>query len=106
MTGETVYTISGLEDTFAADGMYTLELLVNDGGNSLVDYALTPNALAEETMGSGVAATEIFIRGLDVFAPTGVISQVTTPRTTNPGTVTLTFNEQVLGSWPQQYCLR
>ena len=97
VTGETVYTISGLESTFAADGMYTLELLVNDGGNSLVDYALTPNALAEETMGSGIAATDVFIRGLDVFAPTGVMSQVTTPRTTNPGTVTLTFNEQVIG---------
>ncbi|MHC4875350.1 MAG: choice-of-anchor Q domain-containing protein [Planctomycetota bacterium] len=98
-TGETVYTITGLEDTFALDGMYTLELLVNDANssNSLVDFALTPNALAEETMGSGIAATETFIRGLDVFAPTGTISQVTTPRTTNPGIVTLTFNEQVSG---------
>ncbi len=99
-TGETVYTISGLEDTFAADGMYTLELLVTDPvdpNNSLVDFALTPNALAEQTLGSGIAATETFIRGEDVFAPTGTISQVTTPRTTNPGTVTLTFNEQVIG---------
>jgi len=99
LTGETVYLISGLEDTFAPDGQYTLELLVNDAtpNNSLVDFALTPNSLAEEVMGSGVAATETFIRGMDVFAPTGTISQVTTPRTTNPGIVTLTFNEQVIG---------
>jgi Ca2+-binding RTX toxin-like protein len=99
-TGETVYTISGLEDTFAADGMYTLELLVVDPvdpNNSLVDFALTPNVLAEEMMGSGIAAAETFIRNLDIFPPTGSISQVTTPRTTNPGIVTLTFNEQVIG---------
>ncbi|MBI1312843.1 hypothetical protein GC176_16260 [bacterium] len=99
-TGETVYTISGLESTLSLDGMYTLELLTNDPvdpSKSLGDFALAPNPLAEETLGTGVAATETFIRGDDVFPPVGTIDQVTTPRTTNPGAITVSFNESVTG---------
>lgn len=88
------FTISGLQPSLAADGLYTLDVLVSD----ITDFA--GNALQEDPAqtGLGIAASDQFTRGADIFAPTVILSQVTpTTRTTNPGVVTLNFSENVFG---------
>lgn len=88
------FTISGLQSSLAADGLYTLDVLVSD----ITDFA--GNALEEDPAqaGLGIAASDQFTRGADVFAPTVILSQVApATRTTNPGVVTFNFSENVFG---------
>ena len=88
------FTISGLQPSLAVDGLYTLDVLVND----ITDFA--GNTLQEDPAqtGLGVAASDQFTRGADIFAPTVILSQVApATRTTNPGVVTLNFSENVFG---------
>ncbi|MDA0586557.1 MAG: right-handed parallel beta-helix repeat-containing protein [Planctomycetota bacterium] len=90
----TRYTISGLTNVLSSDGRYTFDVLVSD----ITDFALIPLAEDPAQIGSGIAASDQFVRGADVFAPTALLSQVTpAARTTNPGIVILTFSEDVFG---------
>lgn len=89
-----LFTISGLQPSLAADGLYTLDVLVSD----ITDFA--GNAVQEDPAqtGLGIAASDQFTRGADIFAPTVILSQVApATRTTNPGVVTLNFSENVFG---------
>jgi Ca2+-binding RTX toxin-like protein len=92
---DTQYVIEGLTALLAQDGLYDLRLLTT----GIADFALAPNTLAEDPAASAVniGSFDTFVRGADVFAPTAMLSQVSTPRTTNPGAVTLTFSESVFG---------
>jgi Ca2+-binding RTX toxin-like protein len=92
---DTQYVLEGLTALLVQDGLYDLRL--NTAG--ITDFALAPNALADDVAApaANVGAFDTFVRGADIFAPTAMLSQVTTPRTTNPGAVTLTFSEPVFG---------
>lgn len=92
---ETEFRLTGLQSLLAPDGLYELRLLTA----GITDFALVPNALADDPDApvAGVGAFEQFVRGADVFAPTATMTQVTSPRTTNPGVITVTFNEPVTG---------
>lgn len=98
---DTQYVLEGLTSLLAQDGLYELRLLATDamGTTAITDFALMPNTLADDQTANipRVAAIETFVRGADVFAPTATLSQVTSPRTTNPGIVTLNFSEAVFG---------
>ncbi|NQV25154.1 MAG: hypothetical protein HQ518_12390, partial [Rhodopirellula sp.] len=91
----TQYVLEGLQTLLAVDGLY--ELRVKTAG--ITDFALSPNALAADPadLTGTIAALDTFVRGSDVFAPTAIISDITTPRSTNPGLVTVTFDEPVFG---------
>lgn len=92
---DTQYVLEGLTTLLAQDGLYDLRLITT----GITDFALAPNTLADDLVApaANVGAFDTFVRGADVFAPTAMLSQVTTPRTTNPGAVTLTFSESVFG---------
>jgi len=92
---DTQYVIEGLTALLAQDGLYDLRLLTT----GITDFALAPNTLADDPAAPAVniGSFDTFVRGADVFAPTAMLSQVSTPRTTNPGAVTLTFSESVFG---------
>ena len=88
------YVLSGLEDLLQFDGLYTLQVFTA----GISDFALTPNPLAPESLDDvTIAATDTFLRGTDIFAPTAAFDPIVTPRQTNPGTVTVRFNESVTG---------
>ena len=95
MDSDTQYVLEGLTSLLAADGLYQLQL--NTTG--ITDFALVPNSLAADPadLTGTIAASDSFVRGADVFAPTAAISDVATPRSTNPGVVTVTFDEPVFG---------
>ncbi|MGZ0170505.1 MAG: beta strand repeat-containing protein, partial [Planctomycetales bacterium] len=92
---DTQYVLEGLTTLLSQDGLYDLRLIAA----GITDFALAPNTLADELTApaANVGASDTFVRGADVFAPTAMLSQVSTPRTTNPGAVTLTFSEPVFG---------
>jgi Ca2+-binding RTX toxin-like protein len=92
---DTQYVLGGLTTLLALDGLYELRLITT----GITDFALAPNTLTDDANApvANVGAFDTFVRGADVFAPTAVLSQVTTPRTTNPGVVTVTFSESVFG---------
>lgn len=92
---ETEFRLTGLRSLLAQDGLYELRLLTA----GITDFALVPNTLANDPNApvAGIGAIEQFVRGDDVFAPTAAMTQVTSPRTTNPGVITVTFNEPVTG---------
>jgi Ca2+-binding RTX toxin-like protein len=96
---DTQYVLEGLTTLLAADGLYTLQLDTSPVTPNITDFALTPNGLAADPsdLTGMIAAVDTFVRGADVFAPTAVISDITTPRSTNPGLVTVTFDEPVFG---------
>lgn len=103
MVSNTQYVLEGLTTLLAADGLYELQLDIDPVTPRIEDFALnstsTSNALAADptdTTGM-VAAFETFVRGADVFAPTATISDVATPRSSNPGLVTIRFDEPVFG---------
>jgi len=91
----TQYTLQNLETPLAADGRYELRLV----STGVTDFALQPNGLADDpAVGiAGVAASDVFIRGADVFGPVATVSQIATPRIDNPGAVTVTFDEAIEG---------
>ena len=92
---DTQYVLEGLTTLLSQDGLYDLRLITT----GITDFALAPNTLADDLLApaANVGAFDSFVRGADVFAPTAMLSQVTTPRTTNPGAVNLTFSESVFG---------
>jgi Ca2+-binding RTX toxin-like protein len=92
---DTQYVLEGLTTLLAQDGLYDLRLITT----GITDFALAPNTVADDpnAPAANVGAVDTFVRGLDVFAPTAVLDQVTTPRTSNPGAVTVTFSESVFG---------
>lgn len=92
---DTQYVLEGLTTLLAQDGLYDLRLIAT----GITDFALAPNTLADELTApaANVGASDTFVRGADVFAPTAMLSQVSTPRATNPGMITLTFSEPVFG---------
>ena len=92
---DTQYVLEGLTTLLSQDGLYDLRLITT----GITDFALAPNTLTDDLLApaANVGAFDSFVRGADVFAPTAILSQVTTPRTTNPGAVSLTFSESVFG---------
>lgn len=88
------YVLDGLRPLLAADGLYRLTL--NPAG--VTDLAIARNPLAGQTgLPAGSPVVESFVRGQDRFVPTATLTQVTSPRTTNPGVLTLDFSESVTG---------
>lgn len=99
MESDTQYVLEGLTTLLAADGLYTLQLDTDPVTPNITDFALSPNGLAADPsdLTGMIAAVDTFVRGADVFAPTATISDIATPRSTNPGLVTVTFDEPVIG---------
>ncbi len=91
----TQYTLSGLRTLLAPDGLYEFRFVT---APAIADFE--NNAIADDTSIGivGAAAIEQFIRGSDKFSPTAALVPVSPdPRTSNPGVVTLNFNEAVTG---------
>lgn len=91
----TKYTVSGLKTLLSVDGLFEFRFVT---APAISDYE--NNVVADDTTIGivGVAAIEQFTRGDDKFAPTSVLVPVSPdPRTTNPGIITLNFNEPVTG---------
>ena len=94
----TLFTLSGLTTLLENDGLYQLDV----NASNIVDFAAAPNALADDPQLAGLGITGIgdrdqFTRGADIFSPTVFVETIAANRTTNPGIIDITFDENIFG---------